>query len=76
METSADDLSRAVETALRRVLSDAQLREEFWEHGYKHLSAHATNGASQWIGKRLLVSLIWAVVGAGIVWLIKLGALR
>lgn len=69
-------ITDAVEQAIRRVLSDPEVRADFWSNGYQHLSTHASNGASQWIGKRLLISLVWAAVGAGIAWLVKSGAIK
>ncbi len=69
-------LADAVETALRRVLADKEMQDAFWARGYQELAKHAGNGASQWIGKRLLISFVWAAVGAGLTWLIKSGALK
>jgi hypothetical protein len=69
-------IARAVETALRRVLTDEQLTQRFWERGFKELAAHADNHASQWIGKRILTAMVVAVTTAGIVWLVKTGAIK
>ena len=66
----------SVERALRRVLSDQELARQFWARGYEELSNHAGNGASQWIGRRLLTTAVLAVTTAGIVWLVKTGALK
>ena len=69
-------LSQALEAALRRVLDDPELRKRFWAAGYQELAAHASNGASQWIGKRLLVALVWSAVGAGLAYLVKIGSIK
>lgn len=69
-------MADAVEAAMRRVLADNDLRSAFWRSGYEELSAHAGNGASQWIGKRLLIAAVWAVVSAGLIWLVKIGAFK
>ena len=76
MQSEPTEIEQALERALRRVLSDSQLRAQFWEAGYVELSKHASNGASQWIGKRLLVAVVWAGVGAGLTWLVKSGAIK
>ena len=76
MEHDASSIEEAVERAFRRVLSDPQIRSQFWEAGYLELSKHASNGASQWIGRRLLVAVVWAGVGAGLTWLVKSGAIK
>jgi hypothetical protein len=69
-------IAKAVETALRRVLTDEQLTQRFWERGFKELASHADNHASQWIGKRILTAMVVAVTTAGIVWLVKSGAIK
>jgi hypothetical protein len=69
-------IASSVERALRRVLSDKELRKQFWEAGYQELSVHAGNNASQWIGKRLLTSAAIALTTALIVWLVRSGGLK
>jgi hypothetical protein len=68
--------TEGVERALRNVLSDKELTKAFWQHGFDELSAHTQNNASQWIGKRILTALIIAGTTAGIIWLVKTGALK
>jgi hypothetical protein len=68
--------AQAFESALRRVLADDELVRAFWHRGYAELTAHAGNGASQWIGKRILTAMVVSVVTAGLVWLIKTGSLK
>ena len=69
-------IAKAVETALRRVLSDEEVTRKFWERGFRELSDHANNHASQWVGKRILTTFVIAVTTAGIVWLVKTGAIK
>ncbi len=76
LEHKVDSMPQAFEAAFRRVLSDDRLVSEFWQRGYRELSDHAGNGASQWIGKRLLTTLVVAIVTAGLVWLVKTGAIK
>lgn len=71
-----DTHAQAFEVALRRVLADDDLVKGFWHRGYQELTNHAGNGASQWVGRRILTALIVAGVTAGLVWLIKTGSLK
>jgi hypothetical protein len=76
LEARLDDMPAAFEAAFRRALSDETIVKSFWKRGYEELSSHAGNGASQWIGKRILTAIIVAVTTAGIVWLAKTGQLK
>ena len=69
-------MGAAVETAIRAVMRDPDVRKEFWRTGYEELAAHAETGASKWVGKRIVTTLIMALVTAGIVWLVKSGAIK
>lgn len=71
-----EDLRTAFAGAIRDVLSDKELTARFWEQGYQQLQEHAISNGSQWVGKRLVTTLIMAVVTAGIIWLAKNGALK
>lgn len=75
-DTTTDQIEAAIERAFRRVLSDPELRKQFWEAGYRELAAHASDGASQWVGRRLLVAVVWAGIGAGLTYLVKSGAIK
>ena len=68
--------SAEFEAALRRVLSDDEVVRKFWHRGYVELTSHAGNGASQWVGRRLLTTAVVAIVTAGMVWLVKSGAIK
>ncbi len=70
------EIEAAVERAMRRVLMDEELRRQFWNAGYRELAERASDGASQWVGRRLLIAFVWACVGAGIAWLVKTGVIK
>lgn len=70
------DMRAAFSGAIRDVLNDKELTSKFWEQGYQQLQEHAINNGSQWVGKRLVTTLIMAVVTAGIIWLAKSGAIK
>lgn len=69
-------LSSAVATGIREVVTDQALMQQFSKTLYDELAGHTVNGTSQWIGKRILTALVVAVVTAGIVWLVKSGAIK
>lgn len=69
-------LKTAVVEGIREVLRDKELTRSFWEQGYVQLQEHAVRNGSQWIGKRLLTALITAAVTAGVIWLVKTGAIK
>ena len=73
---SEDTIARGIEQGLRAVLNDRGLVESFWERGYSELTKHAGNNASQWVGRRILISIIGALTVAGIVWLVRTGNLK
>lgn len=73
---SREDVRAAVEEAMLAVLQNKELTTAFWRRGYEELANHAGTQAGAWVGKRILTSLIWAAVGAGIVWLVRNGALK
>jgi len=70
------NVSEAMELALRNVAQDKGLIAAFWKRGYEELTSHAGNNASQWIGKRLLTSVVLALTTAAIVWLVRSGNLK
>ena len=78
--TTPDELEQAVARGVvagaKRLASDPEFAETFWKTGFEHLSRHGGNQASQWLGKRLLTSLIVAVVTAGLLWLAKTGQIK
>lgn len=77
---SHDELTRtlreAMAGAIRDTLNDRELVGEFWKKGFDELSGHTANGASQWLGRRILTWLIAAMTTAGLIWLVKSGAIK
>jgi len=69
-------MGEAVEHAFRSVMKDPEVRQTFWRAGYEELAGHAETGASKWVGKRIVTTLIMAMVTAGLVWLVKSGAIK
>ena len=76
----ADDIrvqvAAGVADGFALVLSDDALVNAFWRKGYTELAAHGAAGASQWVGKRLFTAMVLAIVTAGLIWLLRNGALR
>jgi hypothetical protein len=72
MTTDAD----AFEHAIRRVLADDEVVRKFWQRGYLELTTHAESNASRWLGRRILTAAVIAITTAGLVWLVKTGALK
>ena len=69
-------VSAGVLTGVKALATDSDFIERFWKTGYSHLTTHVGNGTSQWIGKRILTMIILSGVTAGIVWLVKSGAIK
>lgn len=69
-------ITAGVVAGIKQITQDETFVASFWRHGFEELSKHSSNGASQWIGKRLLTIFITAVTTAGIVWLVKTGAIK
>jgi hypothetical protein len=61
-------MSAAVELAIRRVLTDKELRAQFWRDGYAELEEHAGANVSQWLGRRVVNIIITAAVAAALAW--------
>lgn len=69
-------IAKGIETGLRAILDDPKLTDSFWASGFDRLSGHAGDGASKWLGKRLLTMFLFAAVGLGVTWLVKIGAVK
>lgn len=80
--TDVDDdrLASAVASGVKRgiheLLADEETMDRFWETGYKKLTAHVGNNASQWVGRRILAALIAAVFVWALAWMMKNGAIK
>lgn len=71
-----NEVRLGVVEGMQSILSDEKLMEEFWRKGYDQLVLHGGNNANQWVGKRILTWLITSIVIAGVVWLLRNGALK
>ena len=69
-------LESSVERAFRKVLSDSELRRQFWEAGYFELEKHAGTNAAQWLGRRLVNILITAAVAGVLAWVVMTGRVK
>lgn len=69
-------VTAGVVAGIQQMSKDEAFIGLFWRHGFEELTKHSSNGASQWIGKRLLTIFITAITTAGIVWLVKTGAIK
>jgi len=65
-----------VERAFRRVLSDENLRAEFWAQGYKELEQHAGTNVAQWLGRRIINIVITAAVAGMLAWFVMSGRFK
>lgn len=70
------DIAAGFVLGIKAAMKDDELMSDFWAAGYREMTLHASNGASQWIGRRILTAIIAAVTTAGIIWLVKSGALK
>lgn len=71
-----DAVRSGVRDALDEIMHDESQWDRLTERLYIGLSTHATNGVSQWIGKRILLGLLAAAVSASITWAVLTGRLK
>ena len=76
VQSIPNELEKSVERAMRNVLSDVRLREQFWEQGYRELEKHAGSNAAQWLGRRLWNIVLTAAIAAAIAWVVMTGRLK
>ncbi len=69
-------LAGAVAEGVREGITDDEMMHRFSRALYDELASHAVNNTSQWIGKRILTAAVVALTTAGIIWLVKSGALK
>lgn len=69
-------ITAGVVAGIKQITEDEKFVAAFWKQGFEQLAQHSGNGASQWVGKRLLTILITSVAGVCIVWLVKTGAIK
>lgn len=69
-------IASGVAAGLALAMSDETLMKRYWHQGWIELSTHGSNGASQWIGKRLFIMAVGMIVVWGMAVLIRNGALK
>ena len=69
-------ITAGVVAGIKQIADDDKFVATFWKQGFEELAKHSGNGASQWVGKRLLTILVTSVAGVCIVWLVKTGAIK
>lgn len=69
-------VAQGVKDGFAAVLQDKELMAAIWKQGYLQLAEHASTGASQWVGRRILTTAAFALLGLLLVWLVKTGAIK
>lgn len=69
-------ITAGVVAGIKQITEDDKFVSSFWKKGFEELATHSGNGASQWVGKRLLTILVTSIAGVCIVWLVKTGAIK
>lgn len=69
-------VTAGVVAGMKQMATDEAFVSNFWRHGFEELSKHSGNGASQWLGKRILTILITTIAGSCIVWLVRTGTIK
>jgi hypothetical protein len=69
-------IASGVAAGLALAMSDEALMKRYWHQGWVELSTHGSNGASQWIGKRLFVAAVGIIVMWGLAILVRNGTIR
>lgn len=80
LEQQIDGIGSAVSIGvvhgIKTLAKDEEFAEAFWKNGFDQISAHATSAGSQWVGRRILTAFIISITTAGIVWLVRTGAIK
>ena len=71
-----NQVSDGIVDAVKKLSKDDDFMKQFWRGGWEELITHSANASSQWVGKRIFTVFVGAVVTAGLVWLVKSGALK
>ena len=69
-------IASGVAAGLALAMTDEARMKRYWQQGWGELSTHGSNGASQWIGRRLFVMAVGMIVVWGLAVLIRNGAIR
>lgn len=71
-----EDVRLGVMDGIHSLLADPKVMEQFWHGGYNELVRHGSDNANQWVGKRILTWVVTSLMIAGLIWLVKSGALK
>lgn len=69
-------IEQAVEIGIKNAANDEETSKRFWERGFDHLSMHAAAGINQWVGRRVVMILLAAVLSASIGWAVFTGRFK
>lgn len=67
------EVSAGVVDGIKTLLADERAIKEFWRGGYTELSEHTSNGATQWVGKRILTWFVTGIFTLAAVYLLTKG---
>jgi hypothetical protein len=69
-------VTRGVVGGIKALARDPEFVEAFWKSGYEHLTSRVGEGATQWVGKKLLLWAGGVMVAAGLYMAGKAGLLK
>lgn len=75
-QSMRSEVSQGVQDGIRALADDTDFGALLGRRMFDELSNHAANAGSQWVGRRIITMMVLAVVGAGIAWLVKSGAIK
>ena len=75
MAAIQSEVSAGVVDGMRAVFADKESMQAFWSVGYDALAIHAADGASKWLGRRILTWFVTAAFTAAAIYLLAQGAL-
>ncbi len=61
---------------IKRAMADSEQLDKFWRGGFDRLTDYRGKAASRWVGQRRLTAFVTAIVAAGLIWLVKSGAIK
>lgn len=71
-----DDIGAGFEKALRAVAKDSDFARPFWQQGADYMIERVTSQSTQWIGRRILTSIVGAALIAVITWAVLTGRFK
>ena len=76
IDAIASAVQAGVHSGFKALMEDSESVEKFWRGGFEELTKHASTGASQWVGKRILAAIVMAIVAWLVTWLVRTGGLK